>query len=191
MPTLNHICSCLMLTLSFVAIIIALATVDYGRKWVDQAPLPGQKLRVRVGVVQFCTVVEGSKEECHNLKNDDGSKKLYQGGRLVLGFGLLALFSVIGGMVMVILLAVGCESACLSDQARARKIAMGICLAACFFISLAWVLYAAIVFPSDDWKKASAGNGRQFEFDISWSWIGLIPVTLMTANAGLLINRED
>ena len=76
------------------------------------------------------------------------------------------------------------------DPATRKKIASCFAIAACLFTTIAWVVYAAYVFTSDEWKKASVA-GKEFKFDISWSWIGLVPTTIMTANAAGLIAGED
>merc|ERR1711916_236502 len=178
--SVGTVCSCMMLLFTCIALLVAIATVDFGRKWVDQAPFPGQKVRIRVGVTRVCSLIDGLEEECSDLKNESGSKKLYTGGRVALVFGMLC----------VVLMIVEFSMFCFSDPATRKKIAACFAIAACVFTTIAWVVYAAYVFTSDEWKKASVA-GKDFKFDISWSWIGLVPTTIMTANAAGLIAGED
>ena len=113
--SVGTVCSCMMLLFTCIALLVAMATVDFGRKWVDQAPLPGQKVRIRVGVTRVCSLIDGLEEECSDLKNESGSKKLYTGGRVALAFGILAFFGAFFGMLCVVLMIVEFSMFCFSS----------------------------------------------------------------------------
>merc|ERR1711916_235925 len=110
-------------------------------------------VRIRVGVTRVCSLIDGLEEECSDLKNESGSKKLYTGGRVALAFGILAFFGAFFGMLCVVLMIVEFSMFCFSNPATRRKIASCFAIAACLFTTIAWVVYAAYVFTSDEWKK--------------------------------------